>query len=183
MPPTWNVPARLATRSRFQTRRLILSSSHNRVNGAWGAGMGQESVWSVDTAGPLHKIQGNRLNPLEAAQTSREGDFTLLSRADLDSKTRRWHCRHRRPISAPNLTTSHSDPPQGWAFLRRTVSPSFSSSTSAYPPLRGYGLSGLSDAGPPSARPPRSPSCPWRRTRSHGTSLSGCWERQRPVQP
>src|SRR5207302_427393 len=49
--------------------------------------------------------------------------FIRRSRTALSRSTRRLQPRHRRPISAPRRTTSHSSAPQGWALRRRTISP------------------------------------------------------------
>jgi hypothetical protein len=55
--------------------------------------------------------------------------FIRRSKTLLSRRTRRPHVRHLMPISASNLTTRHSWPPQGCAFFRRTISLSFTSAT------------------------------------------------------
>jgi len=53
--------------------------------------------------------------------------FTLRSKSRRPSSTLRLHPRHLIPISAPNLTTCHSQLPQGCFFFKRTTSPRFMS--------------------------------------------------------
>jgi len=48
--------------------------------------------------------------------------FSLRDNSRLESKIRRLQVRHSRPMSAPSRTMRHSNPPQGWAFRRRTIS-------------------------------------------------------------
>jgi hypothetical protein len=53
--------------------------------------------------------------------------FALLLNASLLRRIFLWHLRHLRPMSAPALTTSHSQLPQGCALRKRITSPSFMS--------------------------------------------------------